>query len=254
MDTGIKILIWLGLGHLIVEVSRSHPDTPHSVWLPWKSDQPVVDASTWQHQHNRMTSMPTAGFEFAIPARERPQTQALECAAAGIGGYWELGRFHPFTGPGKDRVPILQEAGWTPEPVWTGAENLIPTGIRSTVHPAHSQSLYLLSYPAGIGNYSQLILPVLQTWCRVPVYIYGIGQWQAACRALNRNCTVIMCVTQPAVLVLRYCQVRKCKKCGYHVDIMRHRKMANTLMWFTRRILKRDTLRTSNFRITFYSL
>ena len=25
---------------------------------------------------------------------------------------------------GKDPVPIVQEAGWTPGPVWIGAENL----------------------------------------------------------------------------------------------------------------------------------
>ena len=31
--------------------------------------------------------------------------------------------------PGKDPVPIVQEAGWAPGPVWTGAENLAPTGI-----------------------------------------------------------------------------------------------------------------------------
>jgi len=50
--------------------------------------------------------------------------------------------------PGKDPVPILQEAGWAPGPVWTGAENLAPTGIRSLDRPARSQSLYRLSYPA----------------------------------------------------------------------------------------------------------
>ena len=32
---------------------------------------------------------------------------------------------------GKDPVPIVQEAGWTPGPVWTGTENFAPTGIRS---------------------------------------------------------------------------------------------------------------------------
>ena len=31
--------------------------------------------------------------------------------------------------PGKDLVPIVQEAGWTPEPVWIGAENLAPPGF-----------------------------------------------------------------------------------------------------------------------------
>ena len=49
--------------------------------------------------------------------------------------------------PGEDPVPIVQEAGWSPGPVWTGAENLAPTGIRSPDRPAHSESLYQLSYP-----------------------------------------------------------------------------------------------------------
>jgi hypothetical protein len=35
----------------------------------------------------------------------------------------------PLFTPGKDPVPIVQEAGWAPGPVWTGAENLAPTGI-----------------------------------------------------------------------------------------------------------------------------
>ena len=53
------------------------------------------------------------------------------------------GRFIPW----KDPVPIVQEAGWVPEPVWTGAENLPPpTGIRSPDRPALSESLYRLSY------------------------------------------------------------------------------------------------------------
>jgi hypothetical protein len=31
---------------------------------------------------------------------------------------------------GKDPTPIVQEAGWAPEPVWTCAKNLAPTGLR----------------------------------------------------------------------------------------------------------------------------
>ena len=49
---------------------------------------------------------------------------------------------------GKEAVPIVQEAGWAPGPVWTSAENLDSTGIRSPDRPARSQSLYRLSYPA----------------------------------------------------------------------------------------------------------
>ena len=41
--------------------------------------------------------------------------------------------------PGKEPVPIVQEAGWAPGLVWTGAENLAPNGIRSqTAQPVAS--------------------------------------------------------------------------------------------------------------------
>ena len=53
----------------------------------------------------------------------------------------------PLFTPGKDPVPIVQEAGWAPGPVWTGAENLTHTGVRSPDRPARSQSLYRLRYP-----------------------------------------------------------------------------------------------------------
>ena len=53
-----------------------------------------------------------------------PSTSALD------GGWWSTPRPGRFT-PGKDPVPIVQEAGWDPEPVWTGAENLAHTGLRS---------------------------------------------------------------------------------------------------------------------------
>jgi hypothetical protein len=50
--------------------------------------------------------------------------------------------------PGKELVPIVQEAGWAPGPVWTGAENLASTRIQSPDHPACSQPLYRLCYLA----------------------------------------------------------------------------------------------------------
>ena len=48
----------------------------------------------------------------------------------------------------KDPVPIVQKARWAPGPVWTRAENLAVTGIRSPDCPARSQSQYRLRYPA----------------------------------------------------------------------------------------------------------
>ena len=38
----------MGQVPLIIEASRSHSDTPHSVGLLWTSDQPDADTSTWQ--------------------------------------------------------------------------------------------------------------------------------------------------------------------------------------------------------------
>jgi hypothetical protein len=46
-------------------------------------------------------------------------------------------------------LPIVWEAGWASEPVWTGVENLAPTGIRSPDRPARSESLYRLRYPSS---------------------------------------------------------------------------------------------------------
>ena len=63
----------------------------------------------------------------------------------------------PLFTPGKDPVPIVQEAGWTPGPVWTGAENLVHIGIRSPDRPARSQSLYRLRYPAHHWVFRSLV-------------------------------------------------------------------------------------------------
>jgi hypothetical protein len=54
----------------------------------------------------------------------------------------------PLATPGKDPLPIVQEAGWDLGSVWKGAENLIPTGIRTPDCSARSQSQYGLSYLA----------------------------------------------------------------------------------------------------------
>ena len=49
--------------------------------------------------------------------------------------------------PGKDPVPIAQEAVWSPGPVWTGGKSR-PHRDSIPDRPTHSQSLYRLSYPA----------------------------------------------------------------------------------------------------------
>jgi hypothetical protein len=60
----------------------------------------------------------------------------------GEGSASRPGRFTP----GKDPVPIVQEAGWAPGPVWTGAQNLALTGIRSLGRPARSHHQEVTMY------------------------------------------------------------------------------------------------------------
>ena len=64
-------------------------------------------------------------------------TTALE------GGEWSAARPGRTLPPGKDRVPIVQAAGWAPGPVWTGGKSR-PSGILFPDLPARSQSLYRL--------------------------------------------------------------------------------------------------------------
>jgi len=58
--------------------------------------------------------------------------------------------------PGRDPVLIVQEAGCAPWPVGTGAENLVPTGIRSPDRPARSKSLYRLRYPLCVKDKNEM--------------------------------------------------------------------------------------------------
>ena len=57
----------------------------------------------------------------------------------------------PLFTPRKDPVPIVQEAGWAPGLVWTGAENLAPHwgSIPRTVQPVASCYTDYATRPTG---------------------------------------------------------------------------------------------------------
>ena len=79
------------------------------------------------------------------PVGEQMYSSTPLSTSALDGGGWSTPRPGRFT-PGKDPIPIVQEAGWAPGPLWTSAENLAPIGIRSPDRPTRSESLYRLSY------------------------------------------------------------------------------------------------------------
>jgi hypothetical protein len=66
---------------------------------------------------------------------------------------------------GKDPVPILQEAGWAPGPVWKGGKSR-PHRDSIPDRPVCSQSLYRLSYPAHTHAYMYMYV--------VCIYIYEV--------------------------------------------------------------------------------
>jgi hypothetical protein len=63
----------------------------------------------------------------------------------------------PHFNPGKDPVPILQEAGWAPGSVRTGG-NSRPHRYSIPDRVARSQSLYRLSYPIHMCVYIHICI------------------------------------------------------------------------------------------------
>jgi len=68
----------------------------------------------------------------------------------------------PHFTPGKEPVPIVQEAGWAPGPVWTGEKS---RSHRDSIpdRQARSHSLYWLSYPALFNVYRGYFLGIQQS-------------------------------------------------------------------------------------------
>ena len=60
------------------------------------------------------------------PEREQTYSSTLSSTSALDVGGWSTPRPGRFT-PEKDPVSIVEEAGWAPGSVWTGAENLAST-------------------------------------------------------------------------------------------------------------------------------
>ena len=71
----------------------------------------------------------------------------------------------PHFTPGKDPVPILQEAGWAPGTVSTGGKS---RRHRDSIpdRPVRSQSLYRRSYPVHNNNNNyNIIIVLLAQYC-----------------------------------------------------------------------------------------
>jgi len=111
----------------------------------------------------------------------------------------------PHFNPGKDPVPILQEAGWAPGLVWTGRKSCHHRDLILD-RPAHSQSLYWLSYPAHVCvcmyvcMYACMyvcmhvyIYVCMYTYVRAPMFEHCICVCVCVCMYVNMH--VYVCIT-----------------------------------------------------------
>jgi hypothetical protein len=73
-----------------------------------------------------------------LTSKEFRNNQICSVKGMGHGGGWSTPRPDRFTPRETDPVPIVQEAGWAPLPVWTGVETVAPTGIRFPDRPSRS--------------------------------------------------------------------------------------------------------------------
>jgi hypothetical protein len=124
----------------------------------YHTNQKVTDICFYhQNEHSSSTTRKVKRSPYNRPRRAHRGSRGIALLIVDLGarrGGWSAPRPGRFT-PGKYPVPIVQEAGWAPGPVWTCAKNLAPTGIWSPDRPARSQSLYRLSYPAHFYNTCQ---------------------------------------------------------------------------------------------------
>ena len=99
----------------------------------------------------------------------------------------------PHFTPGKDPVPILQEAGWAPGPAWTGGKSR-PHRDSIPGRPARSQSLYRLSYPAHLlSNVKCNMTHELMSWTSVSHQIQCKSHFFFFISACNSKCITVCC-------------------------------------------------------------
>ena len=72
----------VGLGLLIVEVPRSHSDTPHSVGLLWTSDRPVTDLTA-------RTTLTSDIHALDVIRTHNPSKRAAADPRLRLHGHWD---------------------------------------------------------------------------------------------------------------------------------------------------------------------
>ena len=155
-------------------------------------------------------------------------TAALE------GGEWSAARPGRTLPPGKEPVPIVQEAGWPRGPVWTGGKSR-PHWDSIPDHPARSQSLYRLSYRAHNSGTYLSKLPMFNTVRQVTIHITrtipAVKLWYVyGCKHVSSNVDDLINNEQSRLKRHRWPAVNKAnfqlqQKTAWHISFHTPRKL-----------------------------
>jgi hypothetical protein len=134
----------------IKAIEGTHPIFP-PFWPRWWSHRFDVASFYWDAGGKKKKGkvVPLRSIEAHLGERRYSSYSFLILALQGMSG--QLHAPATLSPPGKEPpVPIVQEAGWAPEPVWTQRleeKSCLCRGSHPG-RPVRSQTLYWLSYPA----------------------------------------------------------------------------------------------------------
>jgi len=124
--------------------------TPHAVisnWVPGRHKWVMAEELYWLFKSCTYKNVKWSRYRPGV-AQRVGRGIALLFYDRGTRRRWVVSSTpQPHFTPGIDPVPIVQEAGWAPGPVWTGGKSR-PHRDSIPDHPTRSQSLYRLSYSA----------------------------------------------------------------------------------------------------------
>jgi hypothetical protein len=171
----------LGLDHLIADVSIWHTvGYTHSVGLLATSYHFVPESANFTTRTDQ-TSMPSEGFELAIPAIKRPQTYALDCMVTVIGWMYIIHRYLPTYKSGFCGGHVCSVCVWPSSSAWTYGLALFDMKVFTKICRAVLISRRTGPLCAPMDKQSACVLNKLQ---RTPSRILCTALLSAACLIL----------------------------------------------------------------------
>jgi len=106
--------------------------------------------------------------------KEHKYASTLSLTSGLDGGGWLMPRPSSFTAPtGNDPVHTVQEVGWTPGPVWMGAEYFAPTGTRSPDRSARSETKLVYT----VKMYYEITVCLLHLSLEIIIYVNSLSRF-----------------------------------------------------------------------------